>query len=101
MPFVPVRVKVSLVELEAPVMVRVPPALSTVAVADEKLTNSVLPDWIIVKVLSSTFDAENFAVVVLCSRPVCSEALQETVSLPLPLVLLGEAQDAYAILLSC
>jgi hypothetical protein len=44
--------------------------LSTAAVADVKLTNSVLPDWITVSVLLSTPDAEKVAVVVLASRPV-------------------------------
>lgn len=70
MPFVPVRAKVNLDELEVPVMVRVPPVLSTAAVAESKLTNSVLPDWIIVKVLLSTPDAAKVAVVCLASRPV-------------------------------
>ena len=86
MPFVPVRAKVSLDELEVPVMVKVPPVLSTAAVAESKLTNSVLPDWIIVKVLLSTPDAAKVAVVCLASRPVCADADHDTVSFPLPLV---------------
>lgn len=98
MPFVPVRAKVSFDELDVPVMVRVPPALSTAAVAESKLTNSVLPDWMMVRVLLSTPDAAKVAVVCLASRPVCAEADHDTVSLPLPLVLLGLAHDAYAII---
>lgn len=98
MPFVPVRAKVSFDELEVPVIVKVPPALSTAAVAESKLTNSVLPDWIIVRVLLSTPDAAKVAVVCLASRPVWAVADQETVSFPLPLVLFGLAQEAYAII---
>ena len=100
MPFVPVRAKVNLDELEVPVMVKVPPDFPTAAVTSSKLTNSVLPDWIMVRVLLSTPDAAKVAVVCLASRPVCAEADQETVSLPLPLVLFGLAQLAYAIILS-
>ena len=70
MPFVPVRANVSLDELDLPVMVRVPPVLSTAAVAESKLTNSVLPDWMIVRVLLSTPEAEKEAVVCRASRPV-------------------------------
>lgn len=101
MPFVPVRAKVSLDELEVPVMVKVPPVLSTAAVAESKLTNSVFPDWIIVKVLLSTPDAAKVAVVCLASRPVWADADHDTVSFPLPLVLFGLAHDAYAIVFYC
>lgn len=94
MPFVPVKAKVSLDELEVPVIVRVPPVFSTAAVAEEKLTKSVLPDWMMWRVLFSTLEAEKVASVSLCKRPVCSDALQDTVSLPLPLVLFGFTQDA-------
>ena len=96
-PFVPVRAKVNLDELEVPVIVRVPPDFPTAAVVSSKLTNSVFPDWIIVKVLLSTPDAAKVAVVCLASRPVWAVADHDTVSFPLPLVLFGLAHDAYAI----
>jgi hypothetical protein len=86
-------------EFEVPEMVMVPPVLSTVAVS-EMSTNSVLPAWMMVKVLLSTPEAAKVAVVVLESRPVCSDPVQETVSFPLPLTLLGFTQDAYAIVKS-
>lgn len=100
MPFVPVSEKVSFDELEVPDTVTVPPVFPTVAVS-EMSTNSVLPDWMMVSVLLSTPDAEKVAVVVLEERPVCVEPVQDTVSLPLPLVLFGVAHDAYAIVYSC
>ena len=99
MPFVPVKANVNLDELEVPVMVKVPPDFPTAAVVSSKLTNSVLPDWIIVKVLLYTPDAAKVAVVCLASRPVCADADHDTVSFPLPLVLFGLAHDAYAIVL--
>lgn len=43
-PFVPVKAKVNFEELDLPVIVNVPPVFETDAVAESKLTNSVLPD---------------------------------------------------------
>ena len=93
---VPVSENVSLDEFEVPLMVTVPPVLATVAVSDMS-TNSALPAWMMVSTLDSTPDAEKVAVVCLEDRPVCAEPVQETVSLPEPLVLLGSTHDAYAI----
>ena len=94
---VPVSENVNLDELEVPEIVTVPPVFATVAVLS-KSTNSVLPAWIMVRVFDSTPEAEKVAVVVRELRPVCVEPVHDTVSLPLPLVLLGVAHDAYAII---
>ena len=56
MPFVPVKVKVNLAEFDVPVIVRVPPSLPTAA-ASSISTNSVLPAWMMVRVLLSTPEA--------------------------------------------
>ena len=69
-PFVPVSEKVSLEELDVPVMVREPPDLATEAVELSKEANSVFPACMIVRVLDSTPDAEKVAVVCLEDRPV-------------------------------
>lgn len=68
-PFVPVKAKVSLDELEVPVMVTEPPDLVTAAVGS-MLTNSARPACTMVSVFESTPEAEKVAVVVLDSRPV-------------------------------
>ena len=93
MPFVPVKVKVNLEELDVPEMVTVPPALATDAVSSIA-TNSVFPACMMVRVLNSTPEAAKVAVVVREDRPVCAEPVQETVSFPFPLTLLGVTQDA-------
>jgi hypothetical protein len=93
----PVREKVSFDEFERPVIVTVPPFFETAA-AESIVTNSALPAWMIVRTFVATPDAEKFAVVCLAVRPVLSEALQETVSFPLPLTLLGFThEESYAI----
>ena len=97
--FVPVSEKVSLDELVVPEIVTLPPAFATEAV-ESIVTNSALPAWMMVRVLLSTPEAEKVAVVCLAVRPVLADALHDTVSLPLPLVLLGSTQEAYAISLS-
>lgn len=97
---VPVSVNVSLDELEVPVMVTEPPVFATVAVAFVNDTNSDAPDCVMESVFDSTPDAENVAVVVRAVLPVCSVADHDTVSLPLPEVLLGVTHDAYAIVYS-
>lgn len=93
---VPVSVNVSLEEFDVPEIVTEPPVFATVAV-ESIVTNSVFPDWVTERVFESTPEAENVAVVVLAVRPVCSEALNDTVSFPLPLVFDGFNHDAYAI----
>ena len=98
MPLVPVKEKVSFEEFALPVIVILPPDWGTEAVSSI-MTNSALPAWIIVNVLLSTPEAEKVAVVCLGERPVWTDPVQETVSFPLPLVLLGLTHDAYAIFL--
>jgi hypothetical protein len=96
MPFVPVNENVSSDEFDVPEIVRVPPVFATVPVSSIS-TNSVLPAWMMVSVFDSTPDAAKVAVVVREERPVCAEPLHDTVSFPLPCVLLGVTQLAYAI----
>lgn len=67
--FVPVSEKVSLLELDVPETVTVPPDLPTAA-ESSRSTNSVFPAWMMVRVFDSTPDAEKVAVVVRELRPV-------------------------------
>lgn len=96
-PLVPVSENVSFDEFDVPDIVTEPPVFATDAVAAID-TNSVFPDYVMVSVFDSTPDAENVAVVVLAVLPVYGVPVQETVSLPLPLVLLGVTHDAYDII---
>lgn len=91
-------VNVSLLELEVPDIVTVPPAFVAVAV-DDIVVVSGLPACTTVLATSEQFAAENVIEVERELRPVLL-ALADTltVSLPLPDNLLGVNQDEYAIL---
>lgn len=98
MPFVPVKANVNFDELVVPEIVTDPPPFATDAVGSI-VTNSALPACMMVRVFDSTPEAENIAVVCLAVRPVRTDPVHDTVSSPLPLVLLGVTHDAYAITL--
>ena len=85
---VPVSAKVSLLLFEVPDIVSVPPFFPTEAVSS-MVANSAFADCMIVSVLLSTPEALNVADVCRATRPVCTAPSHDTVSLPLPLTLLG------------
>lgn len=91
--FAPVKEKVSSLEFDTPDIVTVPPVFATEA-AESILTNSALPDWMMVSVFGVTPEAENVAEVVRAFLPVCTDADHDMLSSPLPDVLLGIAHDA-------